>query len=375
MRVAVTGVGLVCSLGTSPQGVLAALERGDRGLRPATDDERRLGVEQVGEVVDFVPGRCFGEAGFKRLMSREAQLATAAAGLALASAGLSPGTTCPREAVDCYAATGASGLDFRHILRMIDASAGDDGRFDEQRFSTLGLQRIHPLLSFKILPNMPPCFLSILHGLRGDNLIFNPWEGQGGQALTEGFHRAAERTTGAVLAGASDVKTHTQAFVFLNQVGVSTDPPGEAAAYLVLEPAEAVAKRRGQVRAWLESAATASDPAAGWGYTRDPGLLENLFGAALQRAGGTPDRVVVSCTGRSAVDEAELTALERVLPAGLSRLAPKAGIGDTFAAAGAVALSLAVAWVERDGGRVLVDCLGNGRERACFVVAGPQETP
>ncbi len=375
--VAVTGRGFLTCLGLKPKDVLAAMKEGRKGLREASDDEKRLGVTAVGEIEKFKFADYYKAAGFKRLMSREASLAIVAAKFALEDAELVPGENVERPKIDLYTGTGASGLDFRHILRMVNASAGEDGFFDEDLFSTIGLKKIHPLLSFRILPNMPPCFLSILHTLQGDNLIFNPWEGNTGQAIVEGFHRILDGH-GPVVVGGSDVKTHTQAFVFLNQVGVLPDPdekeplgpPGEGAAYLVLESLAAAQERKAPIHSMLLSYSECSDPEAGWGFSTDSQKLTSLIQKAVDKAGVKPQFVMSSKNGFKASDEAEEKAIKEVLGDDVTIYSPKAFLGDTFAAAGAIAMALASEVVKETGQVGLVNCFGNGRERAAFVL-GP----
>ena len=370
-QVAITGLGLVTCLGKDVDRVLRGVEQKESGLREATDDEKRLGVKAVGEIKDFKFASYYKAAGFKRLMSREASLAIVAAKFALEDGHVIPGENIPNEDISLYAGSGASGLDFKHIIRMVDASAGDDGHFDEDLFSTVGLKRIHPLLSFKILPNMPPCFLSILHGIQGDNLIFNPWEGNTGQAILEGYHRVKDGFSPSIVGG-SDVKTHTQAFVFLNQVGVLPEmgPPGEGAAFVVLEERDKAKERKAPIHSLLLSCAETVDEEAMWSYSKNKDILAQVMEKAIDKAGRKPDFVVTSQSGCKESDEAEEAAIEE-LCGSVERLVPKAVLGDTFAAAGAIALALASHKVAKSRGTGLVNCFGNGRERLSFIVGAP----
>lgn len=370
-KVAVTGHGLLTCLGKEVDQVLSAVEQKKGGLRGATEEEERLGVLAVGEIKDFKFANYYKAAGFKRLMSREASLAIVAAKFALEDGELVPGETISADEISLYAGSGASGLDFKHIIRMVNASAGEDGHFDEDLFSTVGLKRIHPLLSFKILPNMPPCFLSILHGIQGDNLIFNPWEGNTGQAIIEGYHRVKDGFGPAVVGG-SDVKTHTQAFVFLNQVGALPEmgPPGEGAAFLVLEEFEQAKARGASIHSTILSCSEGVDEEAMWRFSTNEKLLSEIMGKAIEEAGCSPDFVVTSQSGCPESDKAEEEAIEKTCGP-IMRLVPKSVLGDTFAAAGAIALTLASQKVSRDGGTGLVNCFGNGRERMSFIVGAP----
>jgi hypothetical protein len=97
---------------------------------------------------------------------------------------------------------------------------------------------MNPLDSFKILPNMPPCILAMLLGIRGPNLVLNPFGDQAVFALQEGIRAVSEGEVEAALVGAADTPSAPSTLVYLYQsghlqFGAKASP---AAAYLVLEP-------------------------------------------------------------------------------------------------------------------------------------------
>ncbi len=64
------------------------------------------------------------------------------------------------------------------LPEMTAASRNNDSRYDPELFATKGMSSISPLTQFKILYNMPLCFLSIEHGFTGDNaVIYNDVNG------------------------------------------------------------------------------------------------------------------------------------------------------------------------------------------------------
>ena len=89
-----------------------------------------------------------------------------------------------------------------------------------ERFGRVALRRIRPVLSFKILSNMPICFVSIFEGVRGPNAVYTPWEGQGAQAIAAGIRAIRRGDVPCALVGGCDVKTHELALVSLQQLGV-----------------------------------------------------------------------------------------------------------------------------------------------------------
>ena len=52
-----------------------------------------------------------------------------------------------------------------------DGSRGSDDRFCHDAFIATGIANVSPLTQFKVLYNMPLCFVSIEHGLTGENAI------------------------------------------------------------------------------------------------------------------------------------------------------------------------------------------------------------
>jgi len=133
----------------------------------------------------------------------------------------------------------------------------EDGSLDLVRFGGVTLKRVRPVLSFKILANMPICFVSIFENIRGENAVYTPREGQGAVAIAAGVRAIRERRTLCALVGACDVKTHEFSFVSLQQLGVFNSwrrqgrgpIPSEGAAFLVLEDADRAVARGARIYA------------------------------------------------------------------------------------------------------------------------------
>ncbi len=157
--------------------------------------------------------------------------------------------------VGLFGATGLAGLPLTEVLPLVKASVTEDGTMDLERFGRVGLKSISPLLSFKILGNMPLCFVSICENIQGPNCIYTPWEGQGAQAIEGGFRAIQSGQARCAVVGGCDVKTHELAFITLEQQGLfetwRTEKrgvvPGEGAVFLVLEELEDGAE------AWCQS--------------------------------------------------------------------------------------------------------------------------
>ena len=186
--IVITGVGFVTPLGRGPEEVLRRLAAGEvRVAPPRGFDAAPFACHVCAEIPDFDGGQYVTEPKTLRLMNRDAQLAVAAARLALADANAMVGRTYPAADVALYGATGSAGLPLAEVDRLIRESAGPDGHFDLARFGDTALKRVRPVLSFKILNNMSICFVSIFAGIQGANAVYNPWEGQGAHAIAAGL--------------------------------------------------------------------------------------------------------------------------------------------------------------------------------------------
>jgi 3-oxoacyl-[acyl-carrier-protein] synthase II len=358
--VVITGIGLVTPLGQRPAEVLARIAAGEvaRGESP-------LGAESacpsVARVADFDVQRYFPENKSLRLMNRDAELAVVAAGLAIEDARLEVDRTYPADEIGLFGSTGLSGMPAEEIGRLVEHAAAADGSLDLERFGRAALRRIRPVLSFKILANMPICFVSIFHRLCGPNAVYTPWEGQGAQAIAAGIRAVRRGDVPCAVVGGCDVKTHEMALLSLQQLGALRSwneygrgtVPGEGAAFLVLEDESQAIRRSARVYARIRQYAFRSVAA------------ESLSRLAIS---GRP-ALVAAGDGDVFVSDAECEALRQsgIKPATILR--PKEHLGNAFAAAAAIQVALAAELASRsEHESVLANCIGFGAEQGCFVL-------
>lgn len=371
--VVITGIGMVTPLGENPQEVLRKIEAGESASASPTDfDAVPFACPVCAQVRDFQPQRHLRETKMLRLMNRDAQLAVAAARLALQDARLQVGAAYLPDEIALYGATGLAGLPLKEVMPLMEASVDAAGEFDLGRFARAGLRAVSPLLSFKILSNMPVCFVSICENIQGPNAVFTPWEGQGAQAIEAGVRAIESGDARCALVGGCDVKTHELAFASLQQLGLFASwpqeevgmVPGEGAVFLVLERREAASVRGARVYARLAgmSLCSGSEGPPNWETPRR--ALRGLRG--LQ----TPV-IVASAEGSQASYQQEADAWK---VAGLEArrvIHPKPMIGNLFAAAAPLQVALAALVAERTKQRVLATCFGHGSEQAAFVLEQP----
>lgn len=368
--VAITGIGLVTPLGGEPGEVLERVLSGVSAAQPAPFSPP-VACRQFAPVTDFDAQQFFPDNKTLRLMNRDAQLAVVAARRAMQDARLVPGEFYPAEEIGLFGATGLSGMAQEEIARLVRDAATPDGAFDVVRFGGETLRHIRPVVSFKILANMPICFVSIFQNLRGPNAVYTPWEGHGAQAVAAGVRAIRTGEIACAVVGGCDVKTHVLSLVSLQQLGALDSwtrhgrgsLPGEGAAFLVLEDPARAARRGAPLHAVIREFRLGSIPADG------PSAA--VF-QELHRGFAFPERptVVAADDGDVALAEAERAALAAVGLDAADRVSPKASLGNLYAAAAPTQVALAAVLAGRRGapGTVLVDCFGYGSQQAAFVL-------
>jgi 3-oxoacyl-(acyl-carrier-protein) synthase len=200
----------------------------------------------------FDPGERLGSRRMLKYMSESAVLGCVAAHEAAADANMQ--RRFRSERIGLYAGTGLAAARIEETVPMLHESTDANGRFSCRLFAERGLSATNPLLSFKILANMPPCLVSIIEGVKGPNMIFTPWEGQTGYALLEAWRAVADGEVDCALVGGADAAAHPLTFVYLSQAGLlgEGESPANGAAYVVMERAESA--RRDQQRVYARLA-------------------------------------------------------------------------------------------------------------------------
>ena len=315
------------------------------------------------------------------MMNRDAQMAVVAADLAVKDAGVVVDETYASEEIGLYGSTGLTGLPVDEIRRLVQFSAAADGSLDLQQFGQVALRRVRPVLSFKILANIPICFVSIFEGIRGENAVYTPWEHHGAQAVIAGIRALQQRRVSCAVVGGCDVKTHEFAFIALQQQGYfeswqragrgSADTarscgtvPGEGAAFLVLENEEDARRRNARIYARIRD--------HGLVTKRREQTLADTFTATLSCVAACVQGfgLVASGDGDDSVCEAEETALRDLGLKPQCTIRPKVALGNLFAGASAVQLCLAAEWLRQEPGlrRVLATCFSRASGQAAFLL-------
>jgi hypothetical protein len=114
---------------------------------------------------EMIPvAKCLKNKKLRKYFNRETAAAVVCAGKLLEGIEIHPDTPF-------YYATGLIEYEEYGLKYIVEDSVDGDGKFSEQLFFQQGLSRISPLTQFKVLQNMPLCFVSIEHNLHGDNAV------------------------------------------------------------------------------------------------------------------------------------------------------------------------------------------------------------
>lgn len=269
--VVISGIGMITPLGATVKDTAEAWQAGAVASRRRLPELAGSALEsaEVAVLPDFDPGQRLGGRRMLKYMSEAAALGCIAAREALDDAQAK--RRFAPEMLGLYAATGLAAASVDDIQGTLDASIDERGEFSERLLGARGLAATNPLISFKILANMPPCLISVMEGIKGPNLIFTPWEGQAGATLLEAWLAVREGLVEGALAGAADSAAHPSTLVFLRQAGLlgADEVPASGAAYLFLERAETAMRDQRQIYAVLEEVALdavetkVADPLAG----------------------------------------------------------------------------------------------------------------
>jgi 3-oxoacyl-[acyl-carrier-protein] synthase II len=260
-----------------------------------------------GDVSDFDPKELIQPRKSIKVMSREIQVASAAAELAWQDAGLGEATLDP----DRFGVVGAAGVMYCDLeeLRIPFVEWIKQQDFDIHRWSRSAMGELYPLWMLKYLPNMPACHIGIRYDARGPNNTIAEGDISSLLALSEAADVIRRDQADVMIVGGtgsrinlSDLMWHRGARMACNG---KADPAqicrpfdaersgmvcGEGAAQIVLESREFAARRGANPLARVAGISTRTESAAvGQQPTGD--AIRRAIRAALAVAGVEPSEI------------------------------------------------------------------------------------
>jgi len=386
-RVVITGMGVVCPLGLTPEDLWTGLVEGHSGVGPLESFPcSGLPLHHAAEARGFTGdidnfGPLDGERkkairkGLK-VMCRESQMAVAAAQRALHHSGLfapdSPADAVQPERFGCV-----FGSDYMLTLpedftASVARCRGADGRFEFDRWASDGMPQLTPLWLLKYLPNMPASHIAIYNDLRGPSNSLTLREASGHLALGEAAITIQRNAADIMVVGATGTRVHPMKTVHAlqsEQVALAGGEPGgrpddpagwsrpfdrsrkgmvlgEGSAVFILEELEHARGRGAEIHGEILGHAARNAGVAG-----GIGLKQKALTLAMQRA--------IAMAGVAAADVAHIHAH------GLSTVVgdreEAAAIGEVFGRAAATIPTVAAKshFGNLGGGSGLVECMAS----------------
>jgi 3-oxoacyl-[acyl-carrier-protein] synthase II len=325
---AITGMGVVSSLGTG---------------RPAFLESIRAGAKAVAaggraDIPGFDPTKVLGDKGLRGL-DRLTKLLIVAAREALHDAGLKKDGTWSKYAGDDVGIVVSNAYGSLEAITELDrVSILEDARY------------INPSRFPLTVANSAAGYTSIWEDIRAANVSVSDGNCGALDAAACADVLLAQRRARAVLVAGAEAMSDALhlAFERLGAVGGERTLVGEGAAVLVLEPEELARERAADVLAEVIGYGTGFEAPPREASLLHPSsdALQRAVAEALADAGIAPgdvDVVVSGVSGLRVFDEAELVAIGRELGGDPCVLAPKLAIGETLGGGGAFGMLCALA--------------------------------
>ena len=345
--VAITGVGLISSLGRTSERFIDALLSGARAISEITAfDTTGCRSHRAGKLTDFDAAEYIDEGKLRRI-DAVGRLAISSGKLALADAG--------------FGANGASASDVGVVLGTY--TAGLESTVDFlSGFVRGGPGDVSPMLFSNTVGNAPASLCALEFGLKGANVTVTNKEASSLAALTYAVNLLRHRHAAALLAGGVDqIQAHF--FRILDRFHVLSPTNGgeeEArpfdrlrngfvlgeGAFALLTEAKSRARNRGaRIYAEVLGVGGTSSPVGINRWPDDPAQLATAMELALADAGANSGEVSVvfaSANGALVLDRTEAAALRRVFgERGVPVVSIKGALGES-GASGAASLIAAI---------------------------------
>jgi 3-oxoacyl-[acyl-carrier-protein] synthase II len=308
-EVVITGLGIVSPIGVGREAVWNAIIARRSGVRMQPALEAAGWIAPFGgEISNFDPKELIQPRKSIKVMSRDIQLASAAAEIAWQEAGLADATIDPER----FGVVGAAGVMYCDLeelrIPFLEWIKAED--FDIHRWSRSAMGELYPLWMLKYLPNMPACHIGIRYDARGPNNTIAEGDVSSLLALSEAADVIRRDHADVMIVGGtgsrislSDMMWHRGAR--LARMNGRVDPAeicrpfdaersgmvgGEGSAQIVLESREHAERRGAKILATVAGFATRTEAAAVHQHPTGDAIRRSIL-AALASAGLKPSDI------------------------------------------------------------------------------------
>jgi 3-oxoacyl-[acyl-carrier-protein] synthase II len=228
--VVVTGMGMITPVGGDCETSWRALCEGRGGVGPITHfDAATFATRIAAEVKGFRLADYRDDAERWRDHGRTSQFALAAATMAVRQAGLDD-AALDRTRWGIYLGSGEGQQDFHRFVDLVHR-ATRNGRVDTARFTSLGLESLHPTREADQEPGGPAGHLAVAFGARGPNLTCQTACAASAQAIGGAVDLIRGGDADVMLAGGTDSMIHPlglTGFILLTAMSTRNDDPAQA---------------------------------------------------------------------------------------------------------------------------------------------------
>jgi 3-oxoacyl-[acyl-carrier-protein] synthase II len=351
-RVVVTGLGVISPIGLTTDDYWHNLVGGVSGVARITRfDADGLPVQIAAEVKDFDPGNYMDRKAARR-MERFSQFSIAAAGLAIADAGLKIDESNAWD-IGAIIATGGGGI----------RAVADEA----ETLALRGWERVGPMMVPLLISNMASCQVSMHYGIKGPVVTNTAACAAGVYSLFEALHFLRRGDISAAVTGGTESAILPLAFISMARTGAlsrrNDDPQtasrpfdldrdgfvfGEGAGIMVLETLEHARARGARILAELAGASITADAYHVSAPEPSGESARRAIVQAIRDAELEPDQIDYVCahgTGTPLNDSTETKALKMALGQHAYDIpvsSVKSMIGHLLGAAGALSAVAAV---------------------------------
>jgi 3-oxoacyl-[acyl-carrier-protein] synthase II len=228
-EVVITGIGIVSPIGVGREQVWDSVVARRSGVRELPELASAGWLAPFGgAVIDFDPKELIQPRKSIKVMSREIQLACAAAELAWQDAELGQATIDP----DRFGVIGAAGLLYCDLeeLRVPFIEWVKHEDFDIHRWSREAMGEMYPLWMLKYLPNMPACHIGIRYDARGPNNTISEGDVSSLLALAEAADVIRRDQADIMIVGGTGSRINVTDFMWHRAARLACDGAGNPAA-------------------------------------------------------------------------------------------------------------------------------------------------